>query len=271
MRSYGSLALLVLLSCAGAAMAASQGDHDACDKSSGDATISACTRVIEDRGEDARRRAAAYYNRGSPHLKGDPTGPSPTSARPSVSIRNAPTHICNRALAYRIKNDVDRALPDYNDTIRARSQASRRLHCSRRGPPHAGRLRPRHRRLQSGHPARQQIRPRHICRTRRRVFRQERFRSRHRRLRPALKDNPKNAYAFRPRRCEADKGQRRHADIAAATRRSRPNSKDAAFIPAERRHESRVHFHRALGGVQPGGDPASIRVICSRPRPDPRL
>ena len=118
MRSYGSLALLVLLSCAGAAMAASQGDHDACAKSSGDETISACTRVIEDRGEDAGRRAAAYYNRGSAHLKGDADR---AIADFSEAIRLDPKRAdayLNRALAYRIKNDVDRAMPDYNDTIR---------------------------------------------------------------------------------------------------------------------------------------------------------
>jgi len=118
MRSFGSFVLFVFLTCAGATQAASQRDHDACAKSSRDEAISACTRVIQDRSEDAGRRAAAYNNRGTAYLSSDIDR---AIANYDEAIRLDPKYAdayLNRAFAYRGKNDVDRAIPDYNETIR---------------------------------------------------------------------------------------------------------------------------------------------------------
>jgi hypothetical protein len=68
----GTISLVVFLTLAGAALAASERDHDTCFKSSGDDAIAACTRVIQDRSESAARRASAYTNRGVEYrTKGD--------------------------------------------------------------------------------------------------------------------------------------------------------------------------------------------------------
>jgi hypothetical protein len=63
----------LLFAIAAPAMAATQADRDDCKQSGDqDRRIAGCTRVVEDRGESAAERAAAYNNRGAAfQAKGD--------------------------------------------------------------------------------------------------------------------------------------------------------------------------------------------------------
>ena len=64
----------------------------------------------------------------------------------------------NRGLAYGNKGDYDRAIADFNEAIRLDPKLRHRLQQPRRRVPQQGRLRPRHRRLQRGDPARSEQR-----------------------------------------------------------------------------------------------------------------
>ena len=121
------------------------------------------------------------------------TAPSPTSARRSGSIRSYANAYVNRGLAWHFKRDYDRAIADFDEAIRLDPKATptptstaaspgtpratttapsptsdeairldperrRRLLQSRRRLSAEGRLRPRHRRLQRGDPARSERR-----------------------------------------------------------------------------------------------------------------
>ena len=153
MRSFGSLALFVFLSFAGAAQAASQQDRDDCDKASGDKAIAACTRVVQDQGESAKARATAYFSRGVRYqhngdndraiatfnevirldpkdalayfYRGNARYASKDNDRAiadyTESIRLNPKYAWaynNRGHTYFVKKDYDRALTDFNDAIR---------------------------------------------------------------------------------------------------------------------------------------------------------
>jgi lipoprotein NlpI len=108
-----------LLWLAAPAFGASPADHEACVKASGDAAIAGCTRIIDDRGETARSRAVAHFNRGYEwRAKGEHDR---AIADYSEAIRLDPAYVFafnNRAGAYLDKGDDDRAIADYGEAIR---------------------------------------------------------------------------------------------------------------------------------------------------------
>jgi tetratricopeptide (TPR) repeat protein len=104
----------VLLALTAPAMAASQADHDACKGDDPDRSIAACTRIIQDRGEAENRRANAHYNRAIAYRdKGDLDR---AIADFTEAIRLNPQHavaLGNRGAAYSAKGDNDRAIADF--------------------------------------------------------------------------------------------------------------------------------------------------------------
>jgi tetratricopeptide (TPR) repeat protein len=141
-----------LLWLAAPAFAASPADHEACVKARGDPAIAGCTRIIDDRGEPARSRAAAHFNRGYEwRAKGehdraiadyneaiglDPNYASAYSGRgaafhdkgdldraladltAAIRIEPTPAIYTSRGDVWHAKGDVDRAIIDYGEAIR---------------------------------------------------------------------------------------------------------------------------------------------------------
>jgi len=99
---------------------ASQRDHADCNQAADrDRSIAGCTRVLEARGETARSRAIAAYNRGNAYYaKGDYDRAIADYTEtiwldpPSAAVFN------NRGKAYLGRGDLDRAIADYNEAIR---------------------------------------------------------------------------------------------------------------------------------------------------------
>jgi tetratricopeptide (TPR) repeat protein len=114
-----------LLLFAAPALAASEADHDACVKGSGDAAIAGCAAIIADRGEPVRSRAAAHLNRGYEWgAKGDLDR---AMADYGAAIELDPQYAAayyRRGLALRDKGDLDRALADHTTAIRIDPTAS---------------------------------------------------------------------------------------------------------------------------------------------------
>jgi lipoprotein NlpI len=99
---------------------ASRRDHDDCNQASDrNRSIAGCTRILEARGETAKNRAIADYNRGNAYYaKGDNDR---AIADYSEAIWLDPTSALvfnNRGKAYLGKGDLDRAIADYDESIR---------------------------------------------------------------------------------------------------------------------------------------------------------
>jgi tetratricopeptide (TPR) repeat protein len=114
-----AIPLFVFLLAADASMAASERDWNDCDNKEPERSIRGCTRVLQDRGETAKDRAGAHYNRGlAYHEKGDYDR---AIADYDASIRlnpDFPYAYGSRGRAYHAKGDYDAAIADYDETIR---------------------------------------------------------------------------------------------------------------------------------------------------------
>ncbi len=114
-----------------------------------DASIGGCNAVIQ---ETAKNLAAAYFypRRRPPSPRATSTAPSPTTPRRSRSIRPKPTISTAAPRSTKHKNDMTRAMADYDTGDQAQSEIGLRLQQPRRQLPAQGRLRPRLRRLRRG-------------------------------------------------------------------------------------------------------------------------
>lgn len=122
LRFLGVLAAIAAV--CGGAFAASRQDLEDCNKSFGDKSAAACSRVIEDANESAANRANAYFNRGTWH---DARGQRDEAIRDySEAIRLEPKNgdrYYIRAHAYRQKGDTEKELADHDDAIRLSPRA----------------------------------------------------------------------------------------------------------------------------------------------------
>ncbi len=103
----------------GEALAASQFDYAECIKSRGDSAIAGCTRVIEDRSESVPGRASAYNNRGNAYRAKDDMNRAIADYDEAIGLD--PKYAAafrNRGNAYRAKGDHDRAIAEYSEAIR---------------------------------------------------------------------------------------------------------------------------------------------------------
>jgi len=104
---------------------ASQRDHADCNQAGDrDRSIAGCTRILEARGETAKSRSIAGYNRGNAYYaKGDYDR---AIADYTEAIWLDPTSALvfnNRGKAYLGKGDLDRAIADYDEAIRLDPQS----------------------------------------------------------------------------------------------------------------------------------------------------
>jgi tetratricopeptide (TPR) repeat protein len=117
MTAFISLAAFLLL--AGTAIAASKRDWDDCKSNDFDRTIRGCTRVLQDRSEDAKNRAVAHYNRARVYRENDED--ERALADYTESIRLDPAHPYawyNRGNIYADQGDFERAIADFTQAIR---------------------------------------------------------------------------------------------------------------------------------------------------------
>ncbi|MGP0089477.1 MAG: tetratricopeptide repeat protein [Xanthobacteraceae bacterium] len=99
---------------------ASHRDHEDCQQSADpDRGIAGCTHIIEARGEAARSRTIAYYNRGNAHYaKGDYDRAIADYTEAIWLDPTSPLVFNNRGKAYLGEGDLDRAIADYDEAIR---------------------------------------------------------------------------------------------------------------------------------------------------------
>ena len=127
--------------------------------------------------------ALAFNNRGFAYRNKGDVATRHRGLRPGDQARaGLRARLYNRGNAYYEKRDFDRAIADFDQAIKLQPELRSRLLQSRPGVPRQGRLRPRHRRLQPGDPARSEERAR-LQQPRPRAPQQGRRRSRHCRLR----------------------------------------------------------------------------------------
>jgi tetratricopeptide (TPR) repeat protein len=109
------VATAALFAVAAPAAAASRADWDACKGDDPDRSIAACTRIIQGRGETAKDSAIAHHERAlSYKSKGDLDR---AIVDLSEAIRLDPKYAeayYVRGVAYRNKVDLDRAIADYS-------------------------------------------------------------------------------------------------------------------------------------------------------------
>ena len=118
-RVIGICTAAVMLLCAAPAGAAPVDDRQTCARASADVAIAACTRAIASRRYSGSNLAKIYYNRGVEYRgKGEPDR---AIGDFNETIRLDPKYAWaynNRGIAYRAKGDLDRAIADYNEAIR---------------------------------------------------------------------------------------------------------------------------------------------------------
>jgi lipoprotein NlpI len=108
---------LTILLIAGAAQAASRSDWNDCESNDSDRTIRGCTRVLQDRGESARNRATAYYNRGLAYLEKDDPDRALADFNEAIRLNPKNDYYVVRCEAY--------AIADYNEAVRLEPKNSR--------------------------------------------------------------------------------------------------------------------------------------------------
>jgi lipoprotein NlpI len=109
---------LGLISCS-SAFAASPADRNTCtsETASEDATITACTNIIETR--DKRDHAVAYYNRGFAYQNKGESGRAIADYDQAIQLDpNYAYAYNNRGGAYQNKGEYDHAIADYDQAIR---------------------------------------------------------------------------------------------------------------------------------------------------------
>jgi lipoprotein NlpI len=103
---------------AGPALAASQRDWNDCKADDPDRRIAGCARILQDRSETGSNRIDAHINRAIAYkAKGDLDR---AIADYNEAIRLDPKYAdayYNRGIAYKAKGDIDRAIADYNEAI----------------------------------------------------------------------------------------------------------------------------------------------------------
>jgi tetratricopeptide (TPR) repeat protein len=106
------------LRAAGRVAAAPAGGHsntDVCAAPDPERTIGACTRVIEDKAQDARRRALAYASRGAAYVQKGELDRALADYGEAIGLDpDSPIAFHGRALVYRAKGEVDRATADHD-------------------------------------------------------------------------------------------------------------------------------------------------------------
>ena len=110
--------VVTLLVIAAHAFAAQREGND-CTADDVDRRIAGCTRILQDQGETVRNRVGAFINRAIAYkAKGDLER---AITDYNEAIRLDPKYAdayYNRAIAYKAKGDLDRAIADYNEAIR---------------------------------------------------------------------------------------------------------------------------------------------------------
>jgi tetratricopeptide (TPR) repeat protein len=98
---------------------ASPKDVELCDKGSGDASLAACTRVINNKGTTVSNRAVAYTNRGVEYRRKDDLDRAMADYNEAIRInpRYAIAYY-DRGNAWRAKGDQDRAIADYDQALK---------------------------------------------------------------------------------------------------------------------------------------------------------
>jgi tetratricopeptide (TPR) repeat protein len=100
-----------------------QREGDDCTAEDLDRRIAGCTRILQDQGEALRNRVGAFINRAIAYkAKGDLDR---AIADYNEAIRLDPKYAdayYNRAIAYKAKGNLDRAIADYNEAVRLNPQ-----------------------------------------------------------------------------------------------------------------------------------------------------
>jgi tetratricopeptide (TPR) repeat protein len=119
LRSTVRFLTIVLLLGAGPAVAASQQDRDHCANGIGEVVIAACSRVIDDASETVRNRAIAHVNRGIAYRAKNDNDRA--IADHSEALKLDPKYanaLYNRGNAFYAKKDYDDAIADYTEAIK---------------------------------------------------------------------------------------------------------------------------------------------------------
>ncbi len=118
--------LVIFLSFNGAASAASNADHADCKQLTDiERNIAGCTKIVQDSSESAKDRAAAFTNRGLAYRNKEDYDRA--LADYTQAIRLDPTSArayTNRASAYARKRSWDLALADFNEAIKLDPKSS---------------------------------------------------------------------------------------------------------------------------------------------------
>jgi lipoprotein NlpI len=115
--------LLLLLVWSMASLAASRRDFDDCQASEPVARIAACTRIVDDRGENPRNRLVAYFNRGRAWRDKGELDRAIADFTAAITLDPKLAQLYNsRGVTWGTKGNLDRAIADFTEAIKLDSQ-----------------------------------------------------------------------------------------------------------------------------------------------------
>jgi tetratricopeptide (TPR) repeat protein len=111
----------LFLAFAGVALAAGEAEWGDCNAEN-ERSLAACTRIIQDRSEDAKARASAYYKRGNTYYAKRDHDRAIADYNEAIKLDLHDSYqvirYYNRGGAYLAKYDYDRAIPNYSAAIK---------------------------------------------------------------------------------------------------------------------------------------------------------